>query len=75
MADEALENLLAEDRTFPPPAEFAAAANVSDIGVYERARLDPEGFWADQAESFTWFERWDEVLKWDAPFAVGFVGA
>ncbi|HEX2244444.1 MAG TPA: acetate--CoA ligase, partial [Gammaproteobacteria bacterium] len=27
---------------------------------------DPEGFWAEQAESFLdWFESWDKVLDWD----------
>lgn len=75
MSDEALENLLAEDRTFPPPAEFAAAANLSDPSVYERARRDPEGFWAAEADTLHWFKAWDRVLDWELPFAQWFVGA
>ena len=33
--------------------------------VYERSVKDPEGFWAEQAESFTWKKKWDDVLKWN----------
>src|SRR5690606_19635804 len=39
--------LLKEDRSFPPPPEFAAAANVKDPAVYDRAAADPEKFWAE----------------------------
>ena len=42
----AFEALLQEDRTYPPPAEFAANANIADPGVYEEALRDPEAFWA-----------------------------
>jgi len=72
---EALENLLEELRTFPPDPAFTAAANVSDPAVYERARLDPEGFWSDQAANFAWFTPWERVLDWDPPFASWFAGA
>ncbi len=26
---------------------------------------NPSRFWAEQAESFTWHEKWDDVVKWD----------
>ena len=26
---------------------------------------DPEGFWANEAESFTWKEKWSKVLDWN----------
>ncbi len=46
---------------FPPPAEFAAQAHIKSVAEYEvlwqRAKDDPEGFWAEQAESLTWFKR------------------
>lgn len=72
---DAIEVLSHEDRTFPPPAEIAAKANLNDPAVYERARQDPEAFWAEQAENLTWFKKWDQVLDWsDAPFAKWFVG-
>ena len=39
-----IENLLREERTFPPPAGFVANALLSDPGIYERARATEEGF-------------------------------
>ena len=42
----AFEALLQEDRTYPPPPEFAAHANIADPAVYEEAARDPETFWA-----------------------------
>ncbi len=52
---EAIENLLQEDRTFPPPAAFVAGANAQP-SIYDRADSDFEGFWKDQAlERIDWF--------------------
>jgi acetyl-CoA synthetase len=45
----ALETFAREDRTFPPPPQFAAQANANDPGIYERAERDLEGVWAEQA--------------------------
>ncbi|MEE6288746.1 acetate--CoA ligase [Georgenia sp. MJ173] len=68
-----LENLLAEDRRFPPSPEFAAHANAS-AEVYERAAADPEAFWAEQARDLlTWSTDFTEVLDWSgAPRASWF---
>jgi acetyl-CoA synthetase len=33
--------------------------------TYERSVNDPEGFWAEHAERFTWRKKWDKVLEWD----------
>jgi len=33
--------------------------------VYKRSVDDPEGFWAEQAETFTWSKKWDKVLDWN----------
>ena len=33
--------------------------------VYQRSVEDPEGFWAEQAETFTWRKPWNKVLEWD----------
>ncbi|MEE6273736.1 acetate--CoA ligase [Georgenia wangjunii] len=65
-----LENLLSEERAFPPSPEFAAQANAQPE-LYERARADRLGFWADQArELVTWSTDFTEVLDFsDAPFA------
>ncbi|MEA2596852.1 MAG: acetyl-CoA synthetase [Thermomicrobiales bacterium] len=73
--DEAtIAALLDEDRTFPPPPDFAAQAIVNDPSIYERAQNDLEGFWADEARKLDWFKPWDTVLKWEPPFAEWFVG-
>jgi acetyl-CoA synthetase len=71
---ETLENLLNETRQFPPPAEFAAAANVTD-GAYAEARQDRLAFWERQAHRLSWAKDWDQVLDWtNPPFAKWFVG-
>ncbi|MEK9811150.1 MAG: AMP-binding protein, partial [Candidatus Nanopelagicales bacterium] len=74
MADEqALENLLHEDRVFPPSAEFAAQANAG-ADMYEAAAADRLAFWAEQASKLEWAEPWSQILDWsDAPFAKWFV--
>ena len=70
----AIEDYLAELRTFPPPEDFARSALVGDRRLFEQAEADPEAFWAEQARSLTWFEPWDRVLDWQLPFAQWFVG-
>ena len=32
---------------------------------YELSVKDPESFWSEIAESFTWKKKWDKVLDWD----------
>ena len=70
----AIEDYLAELRTFPPPEEFARSAVVRDRAMFEQAAGDREAFWADQAKALTWFEPWEQVLDWQPPFAKWFVG-
>jgi len=69
-----IADLLQEDRSFPPPSEFRAKANVNDPGVYERAERDPEAFWASFASELEWFAPWTKVLEWKPPHAKWFVG-
>jgi acetyl-CoA synthetase len=33
--------------------------------AYEKSVADPEGFWAEQASTFSWKKKWDKVLEWD----------
>jgi acetyl-CoA synthetase len=52
---ETLEDLLREDRTFPPSEAFAAAANAQP-GVHDEGEVDFEAFWMRQAlERISWF--------------------
>ena len=69
-----LDDLLREDRVFPPSATFSAQANISDPGVYERAEKDPETFWATFAAELEWFTPWTRVLEWKPPHAKWFLG-
>ena len=57
-AEERLE-LLLQTKDFPPPAEFAAQAEIVDPAVYEQASADPQAWWAGQAR---------QRLDWDTPF-------
>ena len=49
-----IDNLLQEDRRFPPTAAQQQSANISDAQVYERAARDPEAFWAEFARELEW---------------------
>ena len=70
-----IDALLQEERSFPPPSDFTARANMADPDIYAKAAADPEGFWAGLAEELDWFQKWDTVLDWsDAPFAKWFIG-
>ncbi len=73
-----ITSVLKETRKFAPPKDFAAKAHVQSLADYEklwqRAHDDPEKFWAEQAESLSWFKKWDKVLDWKEPFAKWFVG-
>ncbi|MGI5211570.1 acetate--CoA ligase [Plantactinospora sp. CA-290183] len=71
---ETLANLLQETRQFPPPAELAAAANVT-AAAYDEAAEDRLAFWERQAGRLAWAREWDQVLDWsNPPFAKWFVG-
>ena len=71
---ETLANLLHETRQFPPPAELAAAANVT-ADAYAEAGADRLAFWERQADRLHWHRQWDQVLDWsNPPFAKWFVG-
>jgi len=70
----ALETFAREDRTFPPPKEFAAQATAKDPGIYQRAEKDLEGFWAEQAKTLAWRKPFTKVLEWEAPYAKWFLG-
>jgi acetyl-CoA synthetase len=77
VADD-IESTLKEVRVFPPPESFAQTAHIKSLGeyrgLYEASLRDPEGFWAQQAETLRWSKKWDRVLEWNPPFAKWFSG-
>ncbi|HEX2786129.1 MAG TPA: acetate--CoA ligase [Ilumatobacteraceae bacterium] len=70
-----IDDLMLENRKFPPSAEFKRHALVADTGLYDDAAEDYQGFWARQAaELLTWTTDWDTICEWNLPFAKWFVG-
>jgi len=71
MADQpkAIENLMTEDRLFPPSEEFVAAANAG-AEIYDEADADYLAFWKKQALSrVSWYKEPTVVLDdSNAPF-------
>jgi acetyl-CoA synthetase len=73
-----LDSVMHEDRLFPPPPQFAAAARINSLAAYEalwqEAAHDIEAFWAKFAKELHWFKPYKQVLDWQEPFAKWFVG-
>ena len=72
MSQDQVENLLHEDRSFPPTAQFAAQANIKE-DEYALAEADRIAFWESKAEFLKWDKRWHTVLDWQVPFSKWFV--
>ena len=68
------DDLLREDRSFPPPESFRARAVVSDPSIYAEADRDFEAYWSRLAHELVWTKPWDKVLDWQPPHAKWFVG-
>ena len=71
--NESLENLLTEDRHFPPTPEFAAQANAKP-DEYAHANMDRVAFWEEQALELQWDKKWNSALEWNPPYAKWFIG-
>ncbi|MCH6546987.1 MAG: acetate--CoA ligase [Gemmatimonadetes bacterium] len=78
MAAKDIESLLTEERSFEPPAAFAASSVCGSLDDYRRLyreSLDsPDTFWSRVADELHWFKKWDKVLEWTPPHAKWFVG-
>src|SRR5262245_49690341 len=68
------DDLLREDRVFPPSDRFRAHAVVKDERVYADAERDVEGHWARLADELEWSRPWTRILDWQPPHAKWFVG-
>jgi acetyl-CoA synthetase len=72
-AQAAIEALLDEQRTFPPPPEFRAGALIRDDSVYREAEEDFQAFWARLAGEFIgWFKEPTKTLEWTPPHCTWF---
>ena len=49
----------------PPPSSVSENAHLKSMEdyqtMYQRSIEDPDGFWAEVAEDFHWYSKWDEV--------------
>ena len=71
VSDATIETLLAEDRRFPPPPEFAAQANAQP-DIYD---LSFEELWEREGrERVTWFEPFTSLYEWEPPYAQWYLG-
>jgi acetyl-CoA synthetase len=66
-----IETMLLEERTYPPPEDFAAQAN-AQAGIYD---VPFEEFWEREGrERLSWFEPFDELYEWNPPYAKWYLG-
>ena len=72
--EEKVNMSLKDSCVFKPHDEFVKNANMNDPSIYERAENDFIGFWEEVAENIDWFNKWDNVLKWEPPHAEWFLG-
>ncbi|MEE9370975.1 MAG: acetyl-coenzyme A synthetase N-terminal domain-containing protein, partial [Sedimentisphaerales bacterium] len=63
-----MESLMAESRTFEPPASIKANAYISSDEQYrrmwEKSINDPDAFWLEQAKSLAWFKEPTKSLEY-----------
>jgi acetyl-CoA synthetase len=71
-----IENLLSEERTFPPPQDFVRNALLNDAAIYERTDTEEgfRAFWTEEGNRLDWMEPWSELYTWDPPYAKWFIG-
>ena len=61
---------------YHPSDEVVSRATIKDYdSLYKRSIEDREGFWAEEAEKLSWYEKWDKVLDdSEKPFYKWFTG-
>ncbi len=81
MSAQPIDNLLVENRVFPPVPAGTLGFDRWHIGSIDEYRAlharsvgDPETFWREEAGRLDWFTPFDKVLEWNAPDAKWFVG-
>ena len=72
-----IDNVMKEERVFPPPPPFAAKARIRSVAEYDdSAARRPKTWKASGADGreLHWFEPFRNVLQWEEPLAQWFVG-
>ena len=69
------DDLLQEQREFPPSPDFKAKAIVADSTPYEKADKDVLAYWSEHASELAWFKPWNKVMEWEPPHVKWFTGA
>ena len=68
MAEKNIKSVLLEERTFPPPSEFAARARIKPAdaeSLHRRARENNVAFWAELAsKELTWQKPFSKAFSW-----------
>jgi len=60
---------MSNGRNFTPTTEFASQA-IAQPEIYEQAKANRLGFWAEQARALDWAKPFTEILDWShAPVA------
>ena len=65
-----IDNVMHENRKFPPTPEFASASRIGSFEayqeLYQRSVDQPEQFWSETAnEELHWFQPFDSVCQQD----------
>ncbi len=71
---DVFDDLLDEQREFPPPETFTRDARVQNTSSYENAGKDVLGYWESRAKELAWFEPWKKVMDWKPPHVEWFSG-
>ena len=67
MSDNAMDSAN-EDKVYHPSNDSVERAHINMDEykeMYDRSINDPDGFWSEMAERFTWFKKWDSVRSFD----------
>ncbi len=74
-----IDNVLQENRLFPPAAEFSARARIQSLDqyqdLYDRAKEEPDSFWGEIARNeLHWFKPFEQVMARNGDVCSWFVG-
>ena len=71
-----IENLLREEREFPPAPGFVQNALLRDPHIYDHAAPEEgfRAFWTEEGNRLEWMEPWTDLYTWEVPYTKWFIG-